>query len=37
LKEMLNTRFTLSEVKRLEATGSAQTPTIILLLRKSAA
>jgi 2-polyprenyl-3-methyl-5-hydroxy-6-metoxy-1,4-benzoquinol methylase len=37
LKEMLNTRFTLSEVKRLEATGSAQTPTIILLLRKSVA
>jgi len=34
LKEMLNTRFTLNEVKRLEATGSAQTPTIILLLRK---
>lgn len=34
LKEMLNTKFTLSEVKRLEATGSAQTPTIILLLRK---
>jgi 2-polyprenyl-3-methyl-5-hydroxy-6-metoxy-1,4-benzoquinol methylase len=37
LKHMLSTRFTLSEVKRLEATGSAQTPTIILLLRKSAA
>ena len=34
LKHMLSTRFTLSEVKRLEATGSAQTPTIILLLRK---
>jgi len=37
LKHMLSTRFTLSEVKRLEATGSAQTPTIILLLRKSVA
>jgi 2-polyprenyl-3-methyl-5-hydroxy-6-metoxy-1,4-benzoquinol methylase len=37
LKHMLSTRFMLSEVKRLEAMGSAQTPTIILLLRKSTA
>lgn len=35
LEHMLSTKFILSEVKRLEATGSAQTPTIILLLRKS--
>jgi len=36
VKQMLGTRFTLCEVERLEATGCAQTPTIILLLRKSA-
>lgn len=35
LKNMLSTRFTLTDVKRLEATGSAQTSTIILLMRKS--
>ena len=35
IKQMLKDRFILSEVKRLAATGSAQTPTIILLLRKS--
>lgn len=33
---MLNSRFNLKEVKRLEATGSAQTPTIIVLLQKTA-
>jgi 2-polyprenyl-3-methyl-5-hydroxy-6-metoxy-1,4-benzoquinol methylase len=37
IKQMLGARFTLCEVKRLEATGAAQTPTIIVLLRKSAA
>jgi hypothetical protein len=31
---MLNMRFSLEEVKRLEATGSAQTPTIIALYHK---
>jgi len=36
LKQMLGIRFTLCKVERLEATGCAQTPTIILLLRKSA-
>jgi ubiquinone/menaquinone biosynthesis C-methylase UbiE len=36
LMQMLGTKFVLCEVKRLSATGSAQTPTIILLLRKSA-
>jgi 2-polyprenyl-3-methyl-5-hydroxy-6-metoxy-1,4-benzoquinol methylase len=36
LVQMLGAKFVLCEVKRLEATGSAQTPTIILLLRKSA-
>jgi 2-polyprenyl-3-methyl-5-hydroxy-6-metoxy-1,4-benzoquinol methylase len=36
LKQMLDTRFTLCEVERLKATGCAQTPTIIVLLRKSA-
>jgi 2-polyprenyl-3-methyl-5-hydroxy-6-metoxy-1,4-benzoquinol methylase len=35
LKGILGTRFTLCEVKRLKPTGTAQTPTIILLLRKS--
>ena len=35
LKQMLNARFELCEVKRLKATGTAQTPTIILLLRKT--
>jgi 2-polyprenyl-3-methyl-5-hydroxy-6-metoxy-1,4-benzoquinol methylase len=35
LKEILGTRFTVCEVKRLKPTGTAQTPTIILLLRKS--
>jgi len=37
LKEMIDPTFTLNEVKRLEATGSAQTPTIIVLLHKSKA
>jgi 2-polyprenyl-3-methyl-5-hydroxy-6-metoxy-1,4-benzoquinol methylase len=36
LKEMLCPSFALIRVKRLEATGSAQTPTIILLMQKSA-
>jgi 2-polyprenyl-3-methyl-5-hydroxy-6-metoxy-1,4-benzoquinol methylase len=36
VKQMLGTRFTLCKVERLKATGCAQTPTIILLLRKSA-
>jgi 2-polyprenyl-3-methyl-5-hydroxy-6-metoxy-1,4-benzoquinol methylase len=35
LKHMLGVRFALCEVKRLKPTGTAQTPTIILLLRKS--
>jgi 2-polyprenyl-3-methyl-5-hydroxy-6-metoxy-1,4-benzoquinol methylase len=35
LKQMLGVRFALCEVKRLKPTGTAQTPTIILLLRKS--
>jgi 2-polyprenyl-3-methyl-5-hydroxy-6-metoxy-1,4-benzoquinol methylase len=35
LRQMLGTRFTICEVKRLKPTGTAQTPTIILLLRKS--
>src|SRR3990170_4888926 len=35
LKQMVEPRFTVCEVKRLEATGRAQTPTIILLLRKT--
>jgi 2-polyprenyl-3-methyl-5-hydroxy-6-metoxy-1,4-benzoquinol methylase len=35
LKQMLGARFTICEVERLKATGCAQTPTIILLLRKS--
>lgn len=35
LKHLLGARFALCEVKRLEPTGTAQTPTIILLLRKS--
>ena len=35
VKQTLGTRFTLCEVERLKATGCAQTPTIILLLRKS--
>jgi 2-polyprenyl-3-methyl-5-hydroxy-6-metoxy-1,4-benzoquinol methylase len=34
LNSMLNMRFSLEEVKRLEATGSAQTPTIIALYHK---
>jgi 2-polyprenyl-3-methyl-5-hydroxy-6-metoxy-1,4-benzoquinol methylase len=34
LKDMLSPRFTLMQLKRLKATGSAQTPTIILLLQK---
>ncbi|MEM2108220.1 MAG: class I SAM-dependent methyltransferase [Candidatus Bathyarchaeia archaeon] len=36
LKQLLGARFTLREVERLEATGCAQTPTIIVLLRKLA-
>lgn len=36
LTEMLRPKFVLLEVKRLQATGSAQTPTIILMLRKTA-
>jgi 2-polyprenyl-3-methyl-5-hydroxy-6-metoxy-1,4-benzoquinol methylase len=35
LKQMLDSKFTIREVKRLQATGSAQTPTIILLLQKT--
>jgi 2-polyprenyl-3-methyl-5-hydroxy-6-metoxy-1,4-benzoquinol methylase len=35
VKQTLGSRFTLCEVERLKATGCAQTPTIILLLRKS--
>jgi 2-polyprenyl-3-methyl-5-hydroxy-6-metoxy-1,4-benzoquinol methylase len=34
VKQTLGARFTLCEVERLKATGCAQTPTIILLLRK---
>ena len=36
LKDILSPKFELNEVKRLDATGSAQTPTIILLLHKVA-
>jgi 2-polyprenyl-3-methyl-5-hydroxy-6-metoxy-1,4-benzoquinol methylase len=36
LTQMLDKSFILKEVKRLDATGSAQTPTIILLMRKLA-
>lgn len=36
IKQMIGERFTVCETKRLEATGRAQTPTIIMLLRKSA-
>ena len=35
LKQIVGVRFDLCEVKRLEPTGTAQTPTIILLFRKS--
>jgi len=35
LTEMLSGKFILLDIKRLKATGSAQTPTIILLLRKA--
>jgi 2-polyprenyl-3-methyl-5-hydroxy-6-metoxy-1,4-benzoquinol methylase len=35
MKQTLGSRFTLCEVERLKATGCAQTPTIILVLRKS--
>ncbi len=35
LKGMLSSRFELLDAKRLEATGSAQTPTIIVLFKKS--
>jgi 2-polyprenyl-3-methyl-5-hydroxy-6-metoxy-1,4-benzoquinol methylase len=35
LEQMVGSKFTLCEVKRLEATGRAQTPTIIVMLRKS--
>ena len=35
VKQTLGSRFTLCEIERLKATGCAQTPTIILLLRKS--
>jgi 2-polyprenyl-3-methyl-5-hydroxy-6-metoxy-1,4-benzoquinol methylase len=34
LNSMLNMRFSLEELKRLDATGSAQTPTIIALYHK---
>ena len=34
LKDMLDARFSLLDVKRLAATGSAQTPTIIVLFKK---
>jgi 2-polyprenyl-3-methyl-5-hydroxy-6-metoxy-1,4-benzoquinol methylase len=36
LEQMVGARFTLWEVKRLEATGRAQTPTIIVMMQKSA-
>ena len=36
LMQMVSLKFVLVEVKRLKPTGSAQTPTIILLLRKTA-
>lgn len=36
LKDMFSPKFALLEVKRLDATGSAQTPTIIVLMRKVA-
>jgi SAM-dependent methyltransferase len=35
LKQMLGTKFTLTEAKRLEPIKGAPVPTIILLLRKS--
>ena len=35
LKQMVGEKFNVCEVKHLEATGRAQTPTIIMLLRKS--
>jgi len=35
LMQMLRPKFTLLDLKRLQATGSAQTPTIVLLLRKT--
>jgi 2-polyprenyl-3-methyl-5-hydroxy-6-metoxy-1,4-benzoquinol methylase len=35
LTQMFSSRFTICEVKRLKPTGTAQTPTIILLSRKS--
>jgi len=35
LKQMVASRFAVCEVERLEKTGRAQTPTIILMLRKS--
>lgn len=35
LMQMVGPKFILLDVKRLEATGSAQTPTIILVLRKA--
>lgn len=34
VKQTLGSRFTLCDVERLKATGCAQTPTIILVLRK---
>ena len=37
LMQMVSPKFILLDVKRLKATGSAQTPTIILLLHKTAA
>lgn len=37
LKKMLSPRFSFIEFKRMEASGSAQTPTIILLMQKSSA
>jgi 2-polyprenyl-3-methyl-5-hydroxy-6-metoxy-1,4-benzoquinol methylase len=36
VKQIVGKKFDLCEVKRLKATGCAQTPTIILLLQKSA-
>jgi 2-polyprenyl-3-methyl-5-hydroxy-6-metoxy-1,4-benzoquinol methylase len=35
IQEITSQRFTLIDVKRLAATGSAQTPTIIVLLKKA--
>jgi len=36
IEKMLTSKFTLKQVERLDATGSAQTPTIIVFLEKTA-